>query len=163
MGSILRGRVIPPAGGDTVWASATKAYDRLSDAWKECIEGLVAVHDVQKVFRSKSAEDIDADREKYPLAHHPVVRIHPETGARAIYTNRAFTTHIEGVSAEDSREIISHLERSIMDPSVQCRFRWEGHSFAMWDNRCTQHYATDDFWPGHRRVERVTIVGDRPY
>lgn len=160
MGSILRGRIIPHAGGDTVWASATKAYDRLSDAWKERIEGLTAVHDFTKTFRSKDAE---ADREKYPIAKHPVVRTHPETGARAIYTNRAFTTHIQGVTAEESREVILHLERAVMDPSVQCRFRWEENSFAMWDNRCTQHYATDDFWPGHRRVERVTIVGDRPY
>ncbi|NNE73675.1 MAG: taurine dioxygenase, partial [Acidimicrobiales bacterium] len=67
------------------------------------------------------------------------------------------------VSPEESVEIINHLERAILDPSVQCRFRWEVDSFAMWDNRCTQHYATNDFFPGHRRVERVTIVGDKPF
>lgn len=160
MGSILRGRIIPEAGGDTLWASATKAYDRLTDEWKERIDDLVAVHDFTKTFTSKNPE---ADRETYPPVRHPVVRTHPETGARGIYTNRAFTSHVEGVSDAESAEILDHLERAIMDPSVQCRFRWEPNSFAMWDNRCTQHYATDDFWPGHRRVERVTIVGDRPY
>ena len=101
-------------------------------------------------------------RKKYPVARHPVVRTHPETGAKAIYTNRSFVTHIEGVEADESIEILDRLERAIASPNVQCRFRWEQDDIAMWDNRCTQHFATSDFWPEHRRMERVTIVGDRP-
>ena len=72
-------------------------------------------------------------------------------------------SHIEGVSEDESRAIVEHLERAIQDPSVQCRFRWQVDSFAMWDNRCTQHFATNDFFPETRRVERVTIKGDRPF
>lgn len=164
MGSILSGVEIPAAGGDTLFANAALAYERLSDEWKERVEGLVAVHDFTKTFgRDLTAEKQAEAREKYPVAHHPVIRTHPETGERLIYTNRAFVSHIEGVSPEESREIVARLERAIMDPSVQCRFRWQVDSFAMWDNRCTQHYATDDFWPGTREVRRVTMVGERPY
>ena len=164
MGSILRGRVIPPAGGDTCFADATAAYDRLSDAWKERVEDLYAIHDFAMTFgRRLSDEDRAAKQAEYPPARHPVIRTHPETGARGIYTNRAFVSHIEGVSTTESEEIIAHLERAIMNPSVQCRVRWEVDTVVMWDNRCTQHNATNDFWPQERRVERVTIIGDRPF
>ena len=164
LGSVLRGRVIPPAGGDTCFADAAAAYDRLSDDWKDRVDDLVAVHDFTRTFGARlSPEKLAEQQEKFPPARHPVVRTHPDTGARLIYTNRSFVSHIEGVSDDESRQIVGHLERAIMDPSVQCRFRWEIDSFAMWDNRCTQHYATDDFQPETRRVERVTIIGDQPF
>lgn len=163
MGSILRGVVIPPAGGDTCFADAGAAYQRLSDEWKDRIDGLVAVHDHGAFVRNASEEEKAKRAEEFPAAHHPVVRTHPETGQKSIYTNRAFVSHIEGVSAEESDEILRHLERRIMDPSVQCRIRWEVDTFVMWDNRAVQHYATDDFHPETRHVERVTIVGDRPF
>lgn len=163
LGSILRARVVPAAGGDTLWADACAAYDRLSDSTKERVDGLTATHDWLRVFGAGlSAEARDAERAKHPVVHHPVVRTHPETGAKGIYTNRAFVSHIDDVEPEESEALLDRLERAIMDPSVQCRFRWEVDSVAMWDNRCTQHYATDDFWPAHRRMERVTVVGDRP-
>ena len=69
----------------------------------------------------------------------------------------------DDVAPEESEAILTHLERAIMSPNVQCRFRWEKDSIAMWDNRSTQHFATNDFWPEERRMERVTIVGDVPY
>ena len=164
LGSILRGRVIPPVGGDTCFANAVLAYERLSDEWKARVDGLAASHDYMKVFgRRVPPEKREEMRAKYPVSHHPVVRTHPETGERAIYTNRSFVTHVDGVDAAESEAILDHLERAIMDPNVQCRFRWEKDSLAMWDNRCTQHFATDDFWPEERRMERVTIVGDEPF
>ena len=163
LGSILRGRVLPPAGGDTCFANAVLAYERLSPEWKARIEGLTASHDYMNVFgRSVPPDKKEAMREKYPVQHHPVVRTHPETGEKAIYTNRAFVTRVDGVAPEESEAILDHLERAIMSPNVQCRFRWEENSIAMWDNRCTQHFATNDFWPEERRMERVTIVGDVP-
>lgn len=164
MGSILRGRIIPPAGGDTCFADATAAYERLSDEWKERIDGLHAIHDFTETFgRRMSQSERAAKQAEFPPARHPVVRTHPETGQRGIYTNRYFVSHIEGVSADESAAIIDHLELAIMDPSVQCRVRWEVDTVVMWDNRCTQHNATDDFFPEERRVERVTLVGDRPF
>ncbi|MEM9174660.1 MAG: TauD/TfdA family dioxygenase [Myxococcota bacterium] len=163
LGSILRGRVIPTVGGDTCFANAVMAYERLSPAWKERIEGVTAAHDYMKVFgRGVPDEKKAAMRETYPVQHHPVVRTHPETGEKAIYTNGSFVTHVDDVDPEESRAILDHLERAIMSPNVQCRFRWEKDSIAMWDNRCTQHFATNDFWPEERRMERVTIVGDEP-
>lgn len=163
LGSILRARSVPAVGGDTLWADATAAYDRLGDEWQERIDGLTASHDWLKVFGTRLTEaEREQERERHPVVHHPVVRTHPETGARGIYTNRAFVTHVDDVDADESEAILARLERAIMDPNVQCRFRWEVDSVAFWDNRCTQHFATNDFWPGHRRVERVTVAGDRP-
>ena len=164
MGSILRARVVPAVGGDTCWANTEMAYDRLPDGWKERIDGLVAVHDYLRVFGKRvPPEKRDEMRAQYPPVRHPVVRTHPETGRGGIYTNRAFGDHIEGLDRAESDEIFLRLEQAIADPSVQCRFRWEVDSVAMWDNRCTQHYATNDFWPERRRMERVTVMGDRPY
>jgi taurine dioxygenase len=163
LGSILRARVIPPVGGDTCWANAEAAYDSLTDEWKQRINGLSASHDFTRVFGKRLDPDKRAEmRAKYPIAHHPVVRTHPETGRKSIYTNRTFGTEIDGASAAESEEILDHLERAVISPNVQCRFRWQTNSIAMWDNRCTQHFATSDFWPEHRRMERVTIAGDVP-
>jgi taurine dioxygenase len=164
LGSVLRGVVMPPVGGDTCFSNTAKAYDNLSDAWKERVEDMVAVHDFSYVFGGRlTPEKLAEQQAKYPPAHHPVVRTHPETGEKNIYTNRGFVSHIEGMNREESMQIIDHLERAVMDPSVQCRFKWEVDSFAMWDNRAVQHCATNDFWPETRIVERVTIIGDKPY
>ena len=164
LGSILRGRVIPPQGGDTVFADATAAYDSLSDEWRARIDPLVAVHDYTHVFgRGVDETKREEMRQKYPAQRHPVVRTHPETGARGIYTNKSFVSHLEGMTREESLPILDHLQAAISSPNVQCRFRWAVDSFAMWDNRCTQHFATSDFWPETRVVERVTVAGERPY
>ena len=164
LGSVLRGVRLPPVGGDTCFANTALAYERLSDRWKERIDGLVAVHDFTHVFGGRLSSDELAEKQReYPAVTHPVVRTHPETGEKNIYTNRGFVSHIEGMTREESMPIIEHLERQVMDPSVQCRFKWEVDSFAMWDNRAVQHCATNDFFPETRIVERVTIIGDRPY
>ena len=164
MGSILRGVIVPPYGGDTCFANACAAYQRLSDEWKERVDDLVAVHDYMRVFSDRVAPaEREAMRETYPAQHHPVIRTHPETGERGIYTNIGFTSHILDVEPEESAEILRHLERQIMSPSVQCRVRWQPDTFVMWDNRSAQHAATNDFLPMHRRMERVTVVGDRPF
>lgn len=164
MGSILRGRVVPDLGGDTCFADATAAYDRLSDEWKERVDGLTATHDHARVFgRRVAPEEREEMRRTYPPQHHPVIRTHPETKARGIYTNIGFTSHIDDVEPDESDRILRHLERAIMDPSVQMRVRWRADTFVMWDNRAVQHSATSDFLPAYRRMERVTIAGDRPH
>lgn len=163
-GSILRGVQMPDLGGDTLFADAAAAYDRLSDEWKERVDSLVAVHDYTAVFGSRVPEEKREEMAaEYPPFRHPVIRTHPDTGARSIYTNRAFVASIDGLDDAETKKIITRLERAIMDPSVQCRFRWQEDSFAMWDNRAVQHCATNDFFPETRVVERVTIAGDRPY
>lgn len=97
-----------------------------------------------------------------PRAEHPVVRVHPVTGRKAIFVNSVFTTRIEGLTATESDALLRFLFEHIKDPNFQVRFRWEENSVAMWDNRCTQHLAVWDYFPQERRGIRVTVCGDRP-
>jgi taurine dioxygenase len=168
LGSALRALEIPPVGGDTLFADMYAAYEGLSDAMKAQIEGRVALHDFAH-FRAglrkqgKSEAEIEAFNRAYPSVEHPVVRTHPETGRKARYVNAAFTQHIVGLAKEESDRLLRHLYAQAAIPEYQCRFRWEVNSVAFWDNRASQHYAVSDYWPAVRRMERVTIVGDRPY
>ena len=151
-----------------MWSSMTAAYDALSFKMQTFLEGLTAVHDFSHGFKESLAEPGGRERladavAANPPVHHPVIRTHPETGERGIYTNIGFTSHILDVEPEESQEILRHLERQIMSPSVQCRVRWQKDTFVMWDNRSAQHAATNDFLPMHRRMERVTVIGDRPF
>ncbi|WP_379551125.1 TauD/TfdA dioxygenase family protein [Qipengyuania sp. DGS5-3] len=163
LGSILLAREVPDVGGDTCFGNMHLAYERLSDQMKRFCEGLTAVHDISRVFAkrlNKAPEDL---HDKYPPMRHPVIRTHPETGERVIYVNTAFTSHIEGLSAEESRWLLAHLYKTAMDVEVQCRFRWRPGSIAFWDNRVCQHLAVSDYFPARRVMERVTIAGDKPY
>ncbi|MFT5441611.1 MAG: taurine dioxygenase [Myxococcota bacterium] len=164
LGSILRGRLIPEVGGDTLFADMYAAYEGLDDKTKERIEDAVAEHTFVHSFGRRMDEKTRAEMlEKYPAAHHPVVRTHPETGRKGIYVNIAFTSHILGMEKEESDRLLRKLYRQAQVPEYQCRFRWQRNSVAFWDNRAVQHYASFDY-PGHeRRVERVTVVGDKPY
>ncbi|MDP1738712.1 MAG: TauD/TfdA family dioxygenase [Caulobacter sp.] len=167
LGSILRAIELPPVGGDTLFADMYAAYDGLKDEVKARIDGAVAVHDfahfrVAMRKRGLSEEAIEAMNRKYPMAEHPVVRTHPETGRKCIYVNAAFTQHIVGMEKADSDALLAHLYAQAAIPEYQCRFRWSPGAIAFWDNRASQHYAVSDYWPAVRKMERVTIVGDRP-
>jgi len=168
LGSVLRLVEVPEVGGDTLFSDMYAAYEGLPEPVKDEIEGKVAVHDFPG-FRAqlrrdgRSKEEIDAFLEEYPNPEHPVVRTHPETGRKAIYVNAAFTQRIVGMDPERSRELLKQLYRQAATPEYQCRFRWEKNSLAFWDNRACQHYAVSDYYPGVRRAERVTIIGDTPY
>lgn len=168
LGSVLRAIEVPPVGGDTLFADMYAAYDGLSDEVKEKIDEAVAVHDfahfrirMQKL--GKTPAEIEEMNRKYPMVEHPVVRTHPETGRKGIYVNVAFTQHIVGLEKAESDALLAHLYAQAAIPEYQCRFRWRANSIAFWDNRACQHYASSDYWPAVRLVERVTIVGDRPY
>jgi taurine dioxygenase len=163
LGSMLRAVELPPVGGDTLFADMEAAYEGLGDTMRDLVDGLEAVHDFTKVFgRHVPPEKLAETRERYPPATHPVIRTHPVTGRKSIYVNAAFTSHIVGMRHEESEQLLSYLYRQAAIPELQCRFRWEPGSFALWDNRCAQHYAVSDYFPQRRVMERVTIVGDRP-
>lgn len=163
LGSILLAHEVPECGGDTCFANMHLAYERLSEQMKRMCEGLTAVHDIARVFAGR-LDKAPADlHEKFPPQRHPVIRTHPETGERVIYVNTAFTSHIEGLSAEESRWLLAHLYKTAMDAEIQCRFRWAKGSIAFWDNRVTQHLAVSDYFPARRIMERVTIAGQKPY
>ena len=164
LGSLLHAIEVPDVGGDTLFADMAAAYDCLDDDVKERIDGLVAVHDWWDNFgRGMKAEQRDALRPDFPAVEHPVVRTHPETGRKTLYVNAAFTQHIVGMDREESDQLLELLYRQAAYPEYQCRWRWTAGALAFWDNRATQHYASSDYWPKRRVMERITVVGDRPF
>ena len=164
MGSILRAREVPEVGGDTLWADMGAVYDGLPDETKTRIDGLTAIHDFALSFGlAYQGEELEKLREQYPPAEHPVVRTHPETGRKTLFVNEIFTSHIVGMDTDESDALLRELTKYSRIPEYQCRFRWSVDAIAFWDNRATQHYAVSDYWPARRVMERVTVIGDRPY
>ncbi|MEX2648952.1 MAG: taurine dioxygenase [Alphaproteobacteria bacterium] len=169
LASILHCQIAPEIGGDTLWSSMVAAYDALAEPIKRLIEPLKAIHDITRGFMETwlakpdgVAEMQRAQRENPPVVH-PVVRTHPVTGRRALFVNRSFTVAIKGLSRTESDGLLALLLRHAEQPSWQVRFRWRPRSLAIWDNRATQHYAAADFAPAHRKMHRVTVIGDRPF
>ncbi len=164
MGSILHLRIVPAVGGDTLFASMYAAYDALSARMKTYLEGLTATHDGEPYYRGRYKDKGVDDRGRiYPRAVHPVLRTHPETGRKALYVNRMFTTRINDLSREESEAILAYLIDHCARPEFQVRFRWRENSVAFWDNRCAQHLALWDYFPQSRSGYRVTIKGDKPF
>ena len=168
MGTVLRAVVIPPKGGDTLWASMTAAYQGLSPPMQEFLQGLTAVHDFAHGFKESLAEPGGRERLADAVAanspvRHPVIRTHPETGRKVIFVNSLFTTHIEGLARAESDALLQFLFRHVTTPEFTCRFQWRPHSIAIWDNRSTQHKPINDYFPAHRKHLRITIDGDKPY
>ena len=156
MYSVLYQEIVPPdGGGDTMFASACKAYEELSPSMKAYLDGKTAMHDGSRSF--------DKGKDTYPTAVHPVVVRHPESGRKLLFVNRDFTSHINEVPPAESRAILEFLCDHIARPHWSMRFRWTNHSIAFWDNRCTQHYAVWDYWPNVRSGYRMFVKGtERP-
>jgi taurine dioxygenase len=168
MGSMLLALEVPPFGGDTLFASQSRAYDALSETMKRLLHGLVAVNSSGKADVSRTREDrIRSDgRSETPVreyrAEHPVVRTHPQTGRKSLYVNVAHTAGIVGMTDDESGPLLDFLFRHQVRPEFTCRFRWSVGDVAFWDNRCVQHNPVNDYH-GHRRVmHRITLKGDRP-
>lgn len=151
MGSILYLHTLPSLGGDTLFSSMYAAYDALSERMKRYLEGLTATHDGKLAFGRFDPQGT------FPVAVHPVIRTHPVSGRKVIYVNRGFTSHINEVPKDESDAILSFLYRHCEHGFFQVRFRWEPHSVAFWDNRCTQHLAIWDYFPQTRSGYRVQI------
>ena len=158
MGSILYLHTVPKTGGDTCWSSMYAAYDALSDRMKAYLDGLTAVHDGDPVYRPL----FNDPSKRYPCSTHPVVRTHPVTGRKCLFVNQSYTTHLVGVSKEESRAVLGFLFNHVTNPNFQVRFRWTPKAIAFWDNRCTQHLAVWDYFPQTRSGFRVTIGGEKP-
>ena len=168
MGTVLRSKVIPEKGGDTLWSSMTSAYDGLSAQMQTFLAELTAVHDFSYGFKESLAEQGGAERQARAVAdkppvHHPVIRTHPESGKKVIFVNPLFTTHIAGLPAAESRAILEFLYQHNTTPEFTCRFAWEANCIAIWDYRSTQHKPVNDYFPAYRCLERIVIDGDKPY
>jgi len=164
LAAILRAVKVPSRGGDTMWVNLYKAYDTLSDKMKEIVEGLSAWHDVTKTYRRQElqreggAEQYWGTFQKAPPTLHPLVGIHPETGKKLLYISELTTTHIEGLHENESDALVQMLFKHLDWKELHCRFYWENNSIAMWDNRCTAHYAVRDYTET-REMHRVTVLG----
>lgn len=167
MATVLRAKVVPAKGGDTLFASMTAAYRGLSERMKQHIHGLEALHDF-KPFRTLFG-DAPQERAKlrrledqFPNPWHPVVAVHPVSGKPILYVNPQFTVRIRGLKEDESRAILEFLYEQAHVPEYQLRVRWQPHTVVMWDNRSVQHYAAHDYYPQRRTMERVTVKGERP-
>ena len=165
--TILRCEIMPEFGGDTLWANMEAACDGLSDTFHAMISGLRAVHDFQNfrvLFKNTEEDRIKLHRmeDMFPNPSHPVVRTHPVTGRKSIYVNPQFTLRIEGLEPAESRAILDVLFAQARVPEYQFRIRWTPGTIVFWDNRSTQHYAANDYYPQRRRMERTAVVGDVP-
>jgi taurine dioxygenase len=168
MGTMLRSKIIPERGGDTLFASMSAAWEALSDTLQSMLEGLTAVHSFEYGFRESLAEPGGRERlaqalQDNPPVTHPVVRTHPESGRRLLFVNELFTTRICELAPAESDYLLKFLFSHVQQPEFCCRFSWSRHAIALWDNRSTQHKPVNDYFPAHRRMERITIDGDRPY
>jgi taurine dioxygenase len=174
MGAVLRCIECPEVGGDTIWVNMAKAYDDLPDSIKTRIASLRARHSIEYTFgAAMPIEQRHALKARYPDAEHPVVRTHPETGEKVLFVS-GFTTHFVNYHtpanvrygqdfAPGASDLLTYLIGRAAIPEYQVRWRWKKNSVALWDNRCTQHYAVQDYWPAIRKMERAGIIGDKPY
>jgi taurine dioxygenase len=174
LGAVLRCVEGPEVGGDTIWANMVKAYEDLPQHIKDQIAPLRARHSIEASFgAAMPIEKRHALKAQFPDAEHPVVRTHPETGEKVLFVN-AFATHFVNFHtpanirygqdyAPGGANLLSYLIGRAAIPEYQVRWRWTPGSVAIWDNRCTQHYAVQDYWPAVRKMERAGIVGDRPF
>ncbi len=167
MGTVVLALEVPPHGGDTEFANQYLAYETLSVGMRRLLDGLVAVNSSAKADVSRTREDMirtdaRADARQEYNAEHPAVRTHPETGRKVLFVNPAFTRIIQGMHRRESDALLSYLYDHQALPEFSCRFRWQKNSVAVWDNRAVQHRAVADNLEAHRRMERVTVEGDRP-
>lgn len=163
--SVLRSKIVPGHGGDTLWASTYAAYDALSEPMRRLLDGLEASHDIFTGFSYLSPDSdqhemlMKLDRKAYTV-RHPVVLTHPATGRKALYVNSCFTSHIIGLKPAESRALLDLLFNHVHNPEFQVRLKWQPDMIAIWDNRSTQHFAVGDYYPEHRLMHRITVTHD---
>ena len=167
MGAILFALEVPDWGGDTLFANQYMAFENLSPGMKKLLMNLRAVHNDSRVagpavsLNSKRATKVRED-DDWTLTEnsHPVIRTHPETLKKCLFVNSIYVHHFEGMSVEESQDLLEFLYTESTRPEYSCRFRWKNNSVAFWDNRCVQHLAIHDNHSATRRMQRTQIIGD---
>jgi taurine dioxygenase len=170
LGTLLYAKEVPVAGGDTMFANTYLAYEALSSGMQKMLDGLIGVFNSDKLYAGGRAAQIGQlgamGKAVIPTetfeAEHPIVRTHPETGRKALYISRAHTVRFKDMTEEESTPLVNFLSDHAVRPEFQCRLRWKPGTLAIWDNRCTQHLALNDYQGKRRHMHRVTIEGDRP-
>ena len=171
MGSVLYALEVPRRGGDTIWANMYDAYEALSEGMKAMLAGMRAMHsghvygarNPPKGIRTSRSIEISRDNPEADVERaHPVVRHHPESGRKCLFVNPVYTTRFEGMTQAESRPLLEFLHDHATRPEFTCRFTWAPGTLAIWDNRCTQHYAVNDYDGERRLLHRTTIGGEEP-
>ena len=165
---ILWAKSVPEYGGDTLWANMCAAYQALPTELQIYCEKLRVVHDlgdfrnrVVTVDEADTNEQLTEATQNFGSVVHRLVKTHPVSNRKYLYANESFTTHIMNKSSEESNNLLRFLFNHINKPEFQVRFRWEAGSLAMWDNRCTQHYAVADYGQFERTMHRITVLNDQ--
>jgi taurine dioxygenase len=171
LATLLYALETPTHGGDTLFANTRKAYEGLSEGMRALVDTLVGVNSASlKVTggRRKMHSTIggmkvhDTEKAQEYEAEHPVVRTHPQTGRKALYVSRSHTIRFKDMSEEESRPLIDFLQAHQIRPEFTCRVRWSPGTLTVWDNRCTQHSAVNDYHGQRRRMQRLTVGAQRP-
>jgi taurine dioxygenase len=162
----------PTHGGDTLFANTAAAYDALSEGLRKLVDGLVGVNSAELKYaggrtvrhaKIKAMKVHDTESANQYIAEHPVVRTHPDTGRKALYLSRSHTTHFKGMTEEESAPLLNYLVQHQTRPEFTCRVRWAPGTLTVWDNRCTQHNAVNDYHGQRRRMRRLTVGPQKPY
>ena len=172
MGSALYSLQSPTHGGDTLWTNMEAAYAALSDGMKNMLDGMVAMHSAERNYGSGGYFNGDDNQGASMTINpteagdqrigHPVVRTHPVTGAKSLYINPVYTVCFDNMTEEESAPLLGFLFNHAIRPEFTCRFHWTSNTLAIWDNRCTMHFAIADYDGQRRHMNRVTIAGERP-
>ena len=175
---IIYAKEVPPFGGDTMFANQYLAYESLSPGLQRMLDGMSAEHTSGMLYGGESARFASVSRTQAPRpedrkfaaslyskaeqteelrSEHPVVRTHPDTGRKALYVNRGFTTRFSDMTIEESRPLLEYLWQHASRPEFACRYKWSTNDIGVWDNRCALHYALNDY-SGHRReMHRISV------
>jgi len=165
LGSILVARDLPDSGGDTWFANMYKAYEALSPGFKKMLEGLEAVHSNEHIYgeggfyRTTDLSEQLGGMDRVGDATHPVVITHPDSGHKALYVNPGHTVGIVGWNHAESFALLNYLYAHVDQPQFTCHFNWKPGSVAFWDNRCTWHFAQNDYAGKFRLMHRITLAG----
>ncbi|MGI9388136.1 MAG: TauD/TfdA dioxygenase family protein [Methyloligellaceae bacterium] len=172
--TMLYAKELPAVGGDTLFSNMYLAYESLSDGMKAALAGLKGLNcgDRNRGSSGKSRAERYSGAQGMLLkdpgnvqtdSAHPIVRTHADTGRKGLYLG-SHTVRLDGFADEESKPLLDYLRRHCQRPEFTCRFRWQVGSLTIWDNRCVQHYAIDDYQGMRRRMHRITIQGeDAPY
>jgi taurine dioxygenase len=161
----------PDHGGDTLFTNTSAAYDALSEGMRKLVDGLVGVNSAElkhaggrvvQHAKIKGMKIHDTESANQYVAEHPVVRTHPDTGRKALYLSRSHTTHFKGMTEEESAPILNYLVQHQTRPEFTCRVRWTPGTLTVWDNRCTQHNAVNDYHGQRRHMRRLTVGAQTP-
>jgi taurine dioxygenase len=164
--AFLNMRVVPPVGGDTLWSSLYAAYDALSPVLRDIVDGLLldlglgaSAATIMELYGEAYYDEVVVP---FTSVQHPLVRVHPETGRKALFLCGSFMNRVVGLHADESAMLLEVLQRKLDDPNVQVRWKWQLHDLAIWDERCTNHRAMSDHYPAHRRVRRCLVGAGVP-